>query len=109
MTELEPNIVQMEGLDQNGDRPGAVCPQNVRKDLVARQSGLPRRGVKLRKTAADPPAGRFLEWVTQAMLWALQKPAALAFLLLETTHSRIPARFIPSSQVKSSGAGCQAV
>lgn len=60
MTKLQPNVMQVDGLDQNGGCSGAVGAQNVRKNLISRQSRLLRFGVKAGQTLVDPTAGGLL-------------------------------------------------
>ena len=41
MTQLQPNIVVIDGIYQNGSHTGTVCTQCIRKDLIAYQGAIP--------------------------------------------------------------------
>ena len=56
VAELQPNVVQVDGLDQNGEGSGAVGAQHVGEDLVPRQSGLGGFGPVAGQALADAPA-----------------------------------------------------
>ena len=108
MTQAKPNGVKMDGPHQNGHGSGAVGPQHVGIDLVARQGSVGEVQGKL-VPALQPLENGFLAYVMQGIPLALQNSTTRDLWLLETTQRPISEHCILASHASISGVGTSVV
>ena len=60
MTQLQPDIMIVNGFDQDGCDPGAIAPQHIGKDLIAGQRSSLRRNAESIQALTDPLGERLL-------------------------------------------------